>query len=146
MVLKGSSSWSTTRKKKSSSLNSVRLQGVLRKLFLRAALATLCTGKCFSGLCISCTFFSHWKNLGPQRFLTAGHLKGSKISAFRVLGYSSGFLRFFCLVWFGFGFWFFCLFVFVTRYFHQIKLWKGKIPFPLNGQDWQHRELISGHL
>lgn len=46
VVLKGSSSWSTTRKKKSSSLNSVHSQGVLRKrLFLRAAWATLCAGK-----------------------------------------------------------------------------------------------------
>lgn len=60
VVLKGSSSWSTTRKKKSSSFNSVHPQGVLRKtLFLRAAWAALLAGKLSFWFHISCTFLSH---------------------------------------------------------------------------------------
>lgn len=80
------------------------------------------TGKCFSGLHISCTLFSHWKNLGPQRFLPASHLNRNEI---RVLGYSSGFLR----VWGG-AVWFLGFFIcFCDKIFSSNKIVEGKDSF-----------------
>lgn len=71
VVLKGSSSWSTTRKKKSSSLNSVRPQGVPRKrLFLGAAWATLHASKCSFWLHI-CYILKPGTHSNPARFLIA---------------------------------------------------------------------------
>lgn len=94
VVLKSSSSWSTTRKKKSSSFNSAHPQGVLRKtLFLRAAWAALLAGKLSFWLHVSCAFLSHGNSrvlqdlwlLFPHQATTMPrlfhpcNLKGSKI-------------------------------------------------------------------
>lgn len=68
------------QEKKSSSLNSVRPQGVLRKrLFLRAAWATLLSGKLSFWL-----YFVHiltpWKHYNPKRLLIAVSSPGHKNS------------------------------------------------------------------